>query len=154
MENSPITFLLFMLDVIHGFKTVFPCPLGQGASFSPKTTEACAAVAAKEASAAGVHVTFAPMADLVRDARWGRVMESTGEDPYLNGLMAAAMVKGFQGESAGEKGRAAACVKHFAAYGGAVAGLDYQNVELSEHTLREFYLPAYKKAIDAAVKWL
>lgn len=153
MEKQPHHIpLLFMLDVIHGFKTVFPCPLGQGASFSPKTTEACAAVAAKEASAAGVHVTFAPMADLVRDARWGRVMESTGEDPYLNGLMAAAMVKGFQGESAGEKGGVAACVKHFAAYGGAVAGLDYQNVELSEHTLREFYLPAYKKAIDAGCK--
>ncbi len=141
--------LMFMLDVIHGHKTVFPCPLGQGATFSPETSQQCAKAAAKEASASGVHVTFAPMADLVRDARWGRVMESTGEDPYLNSKMAAAMVKGFQGENVGDKGRIASCIKHVAAYGGAVAGLDYQNVELSEHTLREFYLPAYKAAVDA-----
>lgn len=141
--------LLFMLDVIHGFETVFPCPLGQGASFSPETSEACAAAAAREAAAAGVHVTFAPMADLVRDARWGRVMESPGEDPYLNGKMAAAMVRGFQGNEAGQKEKVAACIKHFAAYGAAVAGLDYSNVELSEHTLREYYLPAYRAAIDA-----
>lgn len=141
--------LLFMLDVIHGHRTVFPCPLGQGATFSPETSEECAKVAAKEAGADGVQVTFAPMADLVRDSRWGRVMESTGEDPYLNSLMAAAMVKGFQGDDVGEKGRIASCIKHVAAYGGAVAGLDYQNVELSEQTLREFYLPAYKAAVDA-----
>ena len=141
--------LLFMLDVIHGHRTVFPCPLGQGATFSPETSEECAKVAAKEAGADGVQVTFAPMADLVRDSRWGRVMESTGEDPYLNSLMAAAMVKGFQGDAVGEKGRIASCIKHVAAYVGAVAGLDYQNVELSEHTLREFYLPAYKAAVDA-----
>ena len=141
--------LLFMLDVIHGHRTVFPCPLGQGATFSPETSEECAKVAAKESGADGVQVTFAPMADLVRDSRWGRVMESTGEDPYLNSLMAAAMVKGFQGDDVGEKGRIASCIKHVAAYGGAVAGLDYQNVELSEHTLREFYLPAYKAAVDA-----
>ena len=141
--------LMFMLDVIHGHKTVFPCPLGQGATFSPATSEQCAKAAAKEAGASGVSVTFAPMADLVRDARWGRVMESTGEDPYLNSLMAAAMVKGFQGDNVGDKGRLASCIKHVAAYGGAVAGLDYQNVELSEHTLREFYLPAYKAAVDA-----
>ena len=141
--------LMFMLDVIHGHKTVFPCPLGQGAAFSPETSQKCAAAAAKEAGASGVQVTFAPMADLVRDSRWGRVMESTGEDPYLNSLMAAAMVKGFQGGDVGEKGRIASCIKHVAAYGGAVAGLDYQNVELSEHTLKEFYLPAYKAAVDA-----
>ncbi len=141
--------LMFMLDVIHGHRTVFPCPLAQGASFSPETSEKCAEAAAKEAAASGVQVTFAPMADLVRDSRWGRVMESTGEDPYLNGKMAAAMVKGFQGEDVGEKGKIASCIKHIAAYGGAVAGLDYQNVELSEHTLREFYLPAYKAAVDA-----
>ena len=141
--------LMFMLDVIHGHKTVFPCPLAQGATFSPETSEKCAEAAAKEAGASGVQVTFAPMADLVRDSRWGRVMESTGEDPYLNGKMAAAMVKGFQGEDVGEKGKIASCIKHVAAYGGAVAGLDYQNAELSEHTLREFYLPAYKAAVDA-----
>ena len=141
--------LMFMLDVIHGHKTVFPCPLGQGAAFSPETSERCAEAAAKEAGASGVQVTFAPMADLVRDSRWGRVMESTGEDPYLNSRLAAAMVKGFQGENVGDEGRLASCIKHVAAYGGAVAGLDYQNVELSEHTLREFYLPAYKAAVDA-----
>ena len=141
--------LMFMLDVIHGHRTVFPCPLAQGASFSPETSEKCAGAAAKEAAASGVQVTFAPMADLVRDSRWGRVMESTGEDTYLNSRMAEAMVRGFQGKSVGEKGRLASCIKHVAAYGGAVAGLDYQNVELSEHTLREFYLPAYKAAVDA-----
>lgn len=141
--------LMFMLDVIHGHKTVYPCPLAQGATFSPETSEKCAEAAAKEAGASGVQVTFAPMADLVRDSRWGRVMESTGEDPYLNGKMAAAMVRGFQGENVGEKGKIASCIKHVAAYGGAVAGLDYQNAELSEHTLREFYLPAYKAAVDA-----
>lgn len=150
MKNHPHKIpLMFMLDVIHGHKTVFPCPLGQGAAFSPDTSQKCAAAAAKEAGASGVQVTFAPMADLVRDSRWGRVMESTGEDPYLNSLMAAAMVKGFQGGDVGEKGRIASCIKHVAAYGGAVAGLDYQNVELSEHTLKEFYLPAYKAAVDA-----
>lgn len=141
--------LLFMLDVIHGYKTVFPCPLAQGAAFSPDIAEKCAEAAAREAAVSGIHVTFAPMADLVRDARWGRVMESTGEDPFLNGQMAAAMVRGFQGEHVGKRDRVAACVKHFAAYGAAVAGLDYQNAELSEHTLREFYLPAYKAAVDA-----
>ena len=141
--------LLFMLDVINGFRTVFPIPLGQGASFEPELSERCAAVAAKEAAVSGVHVTFAPMVDLVRDARWGRVMESTGEDPYLNCLFSAAMVKGFQGEDIKEPYRVAACVKHFGGYGAATAGRDYNTVELSEHTLREFYLPSYKAGIDA-----
>lgn len=141
--------MLFMLDVIHGYRTVFPCPLGQGASFSPELAGECAEIAAKEAASAGIHVVFAPMADLVRDARWGRVMESTGEDVYLNGKMAEAMVRGFQGNNPGEKGRVAACVKHFAAYGAPLAGREYDNVELSEHTLREFYLPAYEKAVKA-----
>ena len=90
--------MLFMLDVIHGLKTVFPAPLAQGATFDPTLSGECAAAAAKEAAASGLHVTFAPMVDLVRDARWGRVMESTGEDPYLNSLFAAEIVKGFQGE--------------------------------------------------------
>ena len=149
MERQPHHIpLLFMLDVIHGYRTVFPCPLGQGASFSPELSEECARIAAREAAVGGLHVTFAPMADLVRDARWGRVMESTGEDPYLNGCMAAAMVRGFQGENAGEKDRVAACVKHFAGYGAPVAGLDYGNVELSEYTLRDAYLPGYQAAID------
>lgn len=97
MEKHPHHIpLLFMMDVINGFKTIFPIPLGQGATFEPELSERCAEAAAEEATASGLHVTFAPMVDLVRDARWGRVMESTGEDPYLNSLFSAAMVKGFQ----------------------------------------------------------
>lgn len=144
--------MLFMLDVIHGHRTVFPCPLGLGASFSPALVEESAAVAARESAAEGIHVTFAPMADLARDARWGRCMESTGEDAYLNGQMAAAMVRGFQGDNLRSPDHIAACVKHFAGYGAPVAGKDYQNIELSEYTLREFYLPAYKAAIDAGAR--
>lgn len=141
--------LLFMLDIINGFKTIFPIPLAQGAAFDPELSEKCARAAAKEASVSGLHVTFAPMVDLVRDARWGRVMESTGEDPYLNSLFAEAMVRGFQGDDLKEKYRVAACVKHFAGYGAPTAGRDYNTVELSKHTLKEFYLPAYKAGIDA-----
>lgn len=144
--------LLMMLDVINGFRTVFPIPLAQGCTFNPELSKECAAIAAKEAAYSGVHVTFAPMVDLVRDARWGRVMESTGEDPYLNSLFAKAMVEGFQGTDVGEEGRVAACVKHFAAYGAPDGGRDYNNVELSERTLREDYLPAYQAAIDAGSK--
>ncbi len=143
---------IFMLDIINGYETIYPVPLGQGATFEPEMAEKLAEMAAKEGSAAGVHVTFSPMVDLVRDARWGRVMESTGEDPYLNGEMGAAMVRGYQGQSVLDKGRMAACVKHFAGYGGAEAGRDYDTVELSERTLRDDYLPAYKRAIDEGVK--
>ena len=150
MEKHPHHIpLLFMLDVINGYKTVFPIPLAQGASFEPELSEQCAAVAAKEASVSGLHVTFAPMTDLVRDARWGRVMESTGEDPYLNSLFCAAMVRGFQGNSLNDNYAIAACVKHFAGYGAPTAGRDYNTVELSEHTFREFYLPSYQAGIDA-----
>ncbi len=150
MEKQPHHIpLLFMLDVIHGYETAFPCPLGLGATFAPKIAETCAQVSAREAAAGGIHVTFSPMADLARDARWGRVMESTGEDPYLNSQMAAAMVRGFQGEDVKEPGQVASCVKHFAAYGAAAAGLDYSNVELSRHTLREYYLGAYGAAVEA-----
>ena len=141
--------MLFMLDVINGFKTIFPIPLGQGATFEPKLSEKCAAVAAKEAAVSGIHVTFAPMTDLVRDARWGRVMESTGEDPYLNSLFCAGMVRGFQGNDLREPYKIASCVKHFAGYGAPTAGRDYNTVELSEHTFREFYLPSYQAGIDA-----
>ena len=141
--------LLFMLDVINGFKTIFPIPLGQGATFEPELSRRCAQAAAKEAAVSGLHVTFAPMVDLVRDARWGRVMESTGEDPYLNCLFSRAMVEGFQGDDIKEPYRVAACVKHFAGYGAPTAGRDYNTVELSEHTLREFYLPSYRAGIDA-----
>lgn len=150
MEKHPHGIpLLFMLDVINGLKTVYPIPLGQGATFEPELAERCAQMAAKEAAVSGLHVTFSPMTDLVRDARWGRVMESTGEDPYLNSLFAAAMVRGYQGEDLREPYRIAACVKHFAGYGAPTAGRDYNTVELSRHTLKEFYLPAYKAGIDA-----
>lgn len=150
MENHPHHIpLIFMLDVIHGLRTIFPMPLAQGASFNPELVEKCAAVAAKESAVSGVHVTFAPMADLVRDARWGRVMESTGEDPYLNSLMAAAMVRGFQGENVGNQDQVAACVKHFAGYGAPDGGREYNHVELSEHTLREYHFPSYQACIEA-----
>lgn len=150
MEKQPHHIpMLFMMDVIHGLKTIFPMPLAQGASFDPELSRRCAQVAAKESAVSGLHVTFAPMVDLVRDARWGRVMESTGEDPYLNSQFAAAMVEGFQGEDMKEPYHISACVKHFAAYGGAAAGRDYNTVELTEHTLRQFYLPAYEAGIKA-----
>ena len=106
--------LLFMADIINGYKTIFPIPLAQGCTFDPDLVRQLAEAAAREGAAAGVHVTFSPMADLVRDPRWGRVMESTGEDPYLNGIMAEQMVKGYQGNDLKEEGRLAACVKHFA----------------------------------------
>ena len=150
MANHPHHIpLLFMADIINGYRTVFPIPLAQGCTFSPGLAEAAAAIAAKEAAASGIHVTFSPMADLVWDARWGRVMESTGEDPYLNGLMAAAMVRGYQGADLREKGRIAACLKHFAGYGAPEGGRDYNTVELSQRTLRDDYLPAYRAAVDA-----
>lgn len=139
--------MLFMLDVIHGHRTVFPCPLAQGATFDPTLSQRAAAVQAAEAAADGIHVTFSPMTDLCRDARWGRVMESTGEDKLLNGRMASAMIRGYEGEDLSDTAHIAACVKHFAAYGAAEAGRDYNNVELSEHTLREYYLRAYGEAI-------
>ena len=144
--------MLFMMDVIHGHKTVFPCPLAQGATFEPEISEKGAAVQAREASADGIHVTFSPMADLVRDARWGRVMESTGEDPYLNGLMVSAMVKGYQGDNIADPDHVASCFKHFAAYGASEAGRDYNIVELSEYALRDQYLPSYRKAVEAGAR--
>jgi len=141
--------LLFMADIIHGFKTIFPIPLAMGCSWDLGLAERSAEVAAKEAAVSGLHVTFAPMADLVRDPRWGRVMESTGEDPYLNALFARAMVRGFQGEDlTHDNDRVAACVKHFAAYGLAEGGRDYNTVDLSERSLREYYLPAYRAALE------
>ncbi len=139
--------LMFMLDVIHGHKTVLPCPLGQGAAFDPEAVKKGAVMQAREAAADGVHATFSPMADLCRDARWGRIMESTGEDKFLNSCMAAAMVCGYQGDDLKDPEHIAACVKHFAAYGAAEGGRDYNNTELSEHTLREYYLRAYGEAI-------
>lgn len=150
--------LLFMTDVIHGYRTLYPVPIGIGASFDEELTEKCCAMAAKEACVSGIHVTFAPMTDLVRDARWGRCMETTGEDPYLNSRMSAAMVRGYQGAPDDPdrlgKYKIAACVKHFAAYGACEGGRDYDAVDMSDHTLREYYLPAYKAAVDEGVELL
>lgn len=145
--------LLMMADIVHGFKTIFPVPLAIGCSWDMELAEKSAEIAAKEASVSGVHVTFAPMVDLVRDPRWGRVVESTGEDPLLNSLFAKAFVRGFQGDDlTNDKDRVAACVKHFAAYGAAEAGRDYNTVDMSERHMREYYLPAYKAALDEGVE--
>ena len=150
MEKQPHHIpTIFMSDVIHGYKTIYPVPLGQGASFDPELAKELAAATAKEASAAGLHVTFSPMCDLSRDARWGRCMEGTGEDPWLNARFAEAMVLGYQGDGMEKQGNIAACVKHFAAYGAATAGRDYSGVELCERTLLEDYLPSYEAAVKA-----
>ncbi|WP_204122870.1 glycoside hydrolase family 3 N-terminal domain-containing protein [Lacticaseibacillus mingshuiensis] len=141
--------LLFMADVVHGYKTIFPIPLGMAASFDPEIVKNASAVAASESAAGGIHVTFAPMVDLVRDPRWGRVMESTGEDTYLNTVLAAASVQGFQGEDPLDEEHIAACVKHFAAYGAPEAGREYNTVDISEWRFREQYLPSYAAAIKA-----
>ena len=150
MENHPHHIpLVFMADIINGYRTVFPIPLAQGAAFNPELAKTGAEVAAREASASGIQVTFSPMADLVRDARWGRVMESTGEDTYLNSRYAEALVRGYQGDDPKQPGKIGACVKHFAGYGAPTAGRDYNNAELSERTLRDDYLPAYAAAVKA-----
>ena len=149
LENDPNKIpMLFMMDVVHGYKTTFPIPLGMGASFDTELLYDCTKMAAKEAAAGGIQLTFTPMVDFVRDARWGRVMETCGEDAYINSIMGATQVKAFQGDMS-EPDNIATCVKHFAAYGGAEAGRDYNIVEISERTLREFYLPAYKACLDA-----
>lgn len=150
MENHPHHIpMLFMMDAVHGFKTIFPIPLALGASFEPELAEKCASVIAWEAAASGIHVVFSPMLDLVRDARWGRVMESVGEDPYLNSLFAAAQIKGFQGEDMSDPGKVCACIKHFAGYGAAEGGREYNCVQLSEHALLQDYLTGYQAAVDA-----
>ena len=146
--------MLFMMDVIHGYRTIFPIPLGLGCSFDPALAEACSRMAAKEAAASGVQVTFTPMVDYCREPRWGRVMETCGEDPLLAGDLGAAQVRGFQGDDLSQPDSLAACVKHFAGYGGVEAGRDYNLVERSERELREFFLPAYKSCIDAGVAML
>ena len=150
MEKQPHHIpVVFMADIINGYKTIFPIPLALGCTFSQEAAQTAGDVMARESAADGLHVTFAPMVDLVRDARWGRVMESTGEDPYLNCRMAEAMVRGIQGQGEHYEEHLGACTKHFAAYGAPTAGREYNNVELSERTLREDYLPAYQAAIDA-----
>ena len=141
--------LLFGYDVIHGYKTIFPIPLGEAASWDLAAIEKGSRIAAIEATAAGLHWTFAPMVDIARDPRWGRIMEGAGEDPYLGSLIAAARVRGFQGTDISANNTMLACVKHYAAYGAAQAGRDYHTVDMSERMLREQYLPPYKAAIDA-----
>ncbi|WP_324671168.1 beta-glucosidase BglX [Hymenobacter sp. GOD-10R] len=141
--------LLFGLDVIHGYQTTFPIPLGEAASWDLAAIQQSAHVAAREAAAAGQHWTFAPMVDIARDPRWGRVMEGAGEDPYLGSLIAKARVLGFQGSTLGSTDAVMACAKHFAAYGAAIAGRDYNAVDMSERMLWEVYLPPFKAAADA-----
>ncbi len=141
--------LLFGYDVIHGHRTIFPISLGESASWDLEAIEEGARVAAREASASGLHWTFAPMVDISRDPRWGRISESAGEDPYLGSLIGAARVRGFQGDNLKDVTTVMACVKHFAAYGASQAGRDYHTVDMSERVLRETYLPPYKAALDA-----
>lgn len=143
--------LLFGFDVIHGYRTVFPVPLGEAASFNPIAVEKAARVGAVEATAHGINWTYAPMVDVARDPRWGRVVEGSGEDTYLGQVMAVARVRGFQGNDLRAADSVLATAKHFVAYGGAEAGRDYNTVDISERTLREVYLPPFHAAVDAGV---
>ena len=150
MERSRLHIpLLFGLDVIHGFKTEFPIPLGLASTWDPSIVEKASRVAAMEASANGIRWTFSPMVDIARDARWGRMAEGAGEDPFLGSAMAAAYVRGYQGSRLDAPDSIAACVKHYVGYGAAEAGRDYNTTEISEHTLRQFYLPPFHAAIEA-----
>ncbi|MES2486652.1 MAG: beta-glucosidase BglX [Bacteroidota bacterium] len=144
--------LLFGYDVIHGYRTIFPITLGESSSWDPVIAELASKVAAAEAAASGVHWTFAPMVDIARDPRWGRVSEGAGEDTYLGSKLAMARVKGFQGTDLGAVNTILACTKHFAAYGAAEAGRDYNTVDMSERVLRETYLPPFKATVDAGVR--
>ncbi len=141
--------LLFGRDVIHGFRTVFPIPLAQAAAFDPDLARQAASVAAREATASGVKWTFAPMLDIARDPRWGRVAEGNGEDPFLGAQMARAVVQGFQGEDMSAPDKLVACAKHYVGYGAAEGGRDYENGEISEATLRDVYLPPFHAAVEA-----
>ena len=146
--------LLFGLDVVHGFRTEFPIPLGMASTWDPSLVEEASHVAASEASAVGIRWTFSPMVDIARDARWGRIAEGAGEDPYLGSAMAAAYVRGYQGSRLDAADSIAACAKHYVGYGAAEAGRDYNTTEISEHTLREFYLPPFHAAINAGTATL
>jgi len=146
--------LIFGLDVIHGFRTEFPIPLGMASTWDPSLVERASRVAALEASAVGIRWTFSPMVDIARDARWGRIAEGAGEDPYLGSAMAAAYVRGYQGKRLDAPDTMAACAKHYVGYGAAEAGRDYNTTEISEHTLREFYLPPFHGAVNAGTATL
>lgn len=152
VENTRMKIpLLFGYDVIHGQQTIFPIPLGESCSWDLTEIENSARVAAEEASAQGLHWTYAPMVDIARDPRWGRVMEGAGEDTYLGSLIAGARVRGFQGKSLSDNNTIAACAKHYAAYGAAQAGRDYSTVDMSLQTLYNTYLPPFKACVDAGV---
>ena len=143
--------VLFGFDVIHGYRTVFPISLGEAASWDPATVERASSIAAAEAAASGVRWTFAPMVDIARDPRWGRISEGAGEDPYLGAAIAKAQVRGFQGRDYSAPDKVVACAKHWVAYGAAEGGRDYNTTEVSERTLREIYFPPFKAARDAGV---
>ncbi|GAB4424521.1 MAG: beta-glucosidase BglX [Bacteroidia bacterium] len=152
VENSRLGIpLIFGYDVIHGYRTMFPIPLGEAASWDLAAIETSARIAATEAASAGIHWTFAPMVDIARDARWGRVMESAGEDPYLGARVATARVRGFQGTDLAATNTIAACAKHFAAYGYAEAGKDYNTVNIGEALLQDVVLPPFRAAAEAGV---
>ncbi len=141
--------LILGYDVIHGYRTVFPVPLASAGSFDPQLIEQAERVAAKEASASGVKWVFAPMVDIARDPRWGRIVEGAGEDPYLGSLIAAAKIRGLQGKSLADPESVVACAKHYVAYGATEGGRDYNTVDISEQLLREVYLPPFHAAVDA-----
>jgi beta-glucosidase len=143
--------VLFGFDVIHGYRTIFPIPLAEASSWDPSLAERSAAVAAQEANNVGLRWTFAPMVDIARDPRWGRITEGAGEDPFLGAAFARARVRGFQGEDYGAPDKVLACAKHYVAYGAAEGGRDYNTTDLSENTLREIYFPPFKAAVDAGV---
>lgn len=143
--------VLFAFDVIHGYRTIFPVPLGEASSFDPAAVERAASIAAAETAASGVKWTFAPMVDIARDPRWGRVVEGSGEDPYLGSVLARARVRGFQGADYSAPDKVVACAKHWVGYGAAEGGRDYNSTEISEYTLRNVYFPPFKAALDAGV---
>ena len=143
--------LLVSHDVIHGYKTIFPIPLGEACTWNPQLLEQASAAAASEAYADGIRWVYAPMVDVSRDPRWGRVAEGAGEDPYLGGVLAAARVRGFQGEEMSRPFKVAACAKHWVAYGAAQGGRDYNSVDVSERALREVYFPPFQAAVEEGV---
>ena len=143
--------LLFANDVIHGYHTIFPIPLAEASSWNPDLVREACGIAAFESASEGTHWTYAPMVDIARDPRWGRIMEGSGEDPYLGSVFSSARVKGFQGDNIKDKTKIAACSKHYVAYGGAEGGRDYNTVDISERTLREVYLPPFHSAVNSGV---
>ncbi|MDY0276665.1 MAG: glycoside hydrolase family 3 N-terminal domain-containing protein [Acholeplasma sp.] len=150
LDNSRLKIpLLFMADIIHGYQTIFPIPLAMACSFNPELIKTMARISAVEAQTSGIHITFSPMADIVRDPRWGRVMESFGEDPYLNYVLSYYAVKGYQNDNITKEGSLGACAKHFAGYGLVESGREYNTVDISEYALRQYFLAGYQGAIDA-----